>query len=79
MPLQTKNKKRLVFLFIAVGMVSLVSFTYLNLCANNTDMIAAYIGEIRHADFRLEHIVLPDLHFFESSFQRVLDIIFTRV
>jgi hypothetical protein len=79
MPLKEKNRRRLGYLFFVVAAISFCSFTYLNLCAENTLMISEYVGGISYADFRIEQIVLPDLHFFENSFNRIIELLFTKV
>jgi len=78
MPLKETRRKRVAYLFFAVATVSLFSFAYLNLCTENTTMIAEYLGDISYTDFRIEEIVLPDLHFFENGFHRIMDLIFAR-
>ncbi len=79
MPERKLSKKRSLYIFCSVAAVSMFSFAYLNLCAENTTMLSEYLGDISYSDFRLEEIVLPDLHFFESSFRRIMEVIFTRV
>ncbi|GLR18442.1 hypothetical protein [Portibacter lacus] len=78
MPPQEKRRKHVAYMFFAVAFLSLSCFAYLNLCTENTLMIAEYMGDISYSDFRIEEIVLPDLHFFENSFQRIMELIFTR-
>ena len=78
MPLNETRRKRVAYLFFAVAAISIFSFAYLNLCAENTTMITEYLGEISYVDFRIEQIVLPDLHFFENSFHRIVELIFAR-
>ncbi|WP_235298884.1 hypothetical protein [Portibacter marinus] len=78
MPVRRLKRKSVAVLFIVVAIISVFSFTYLNLCEENTIMISQYMGDISYADFRLEQIVLPDLHFFENSFQRIVELIFAR-
>lgn len=78
MPLKETRRKRVAYLFCAIAVVSMFSFAYLNLCAGNTSMISEYLGEMSYAEFRIEEIVLPDLHFFENSFHRIIDLIFAK-
>ena len=75
MPLKRKRKSRLRYLLFAVVVLSITSFTYLNLCADNISMFSEYIGEISYSGFNVENMVLPDLHFFENGLHRIMDLI----
>lgn len=78
MPLQEKRKKGLSYLFFAVAAISICSFVYLNVCAENTSMFSQYIGEISYSGFNVEPFSLPDLQFFENGIQRIMDLILAR-
>ena len=79
MPVRKLKRKSVAILFVAIAIVSMFSFTYLNLCAENTSMISHYMGDINYAEFSIDKIVLPDLYFFENSFQRIVELIFASV
>lgn len=75
MPLERKRKNRLRYLLVAVVVLSITSFTYLNLCTENIAMFSQYIGELSYSGFHVENMVLPDLHFFENGLYKIMDLI----
>lgn len=79
MPLSFNKRKGFRILFLAIAGISVISFIYLNLCADSSSTFSQYIGEINYKGFNVENVVLPDLHFFENGLQKVMDLILTRV
>ncbi len=76
---QEKRKKGMTYLFFAVALISVLSFMYLNLCADNNIMLTQYFQDLSYNKFNVDQIVLPDLQFFESGIQRIMDLILAKV